>query len=476
MTVNYFIKCPICGEVTRIRTPAGYIYSTPVRIHCGNCNTLMTGEFISDNNTGRAYYVSGNCKEVIPQDYKYYGEAAGEILCKKISHTPGTANSLACPPNVSPVFGFLRSMSIDELNDFINYACYISDLDKNWDSIQIKYNLYINKKFDLIKEKYCDEAAEKGYCISSNFDISCYFYYLFFFDCGGIFKKKNINKMLVAINKQFRHLERAALNDFIDFLEIKDSISIAQSNLLKLMFDFVKIAKYLIPALCATMYDNPMSIDKETLGITTCSFEDIKNFYQDAFEILAEHCDIVIGLDNINNRNSFSSFANDFDMDKFSKQNKGNKIKHLNATEFFSKYFNFANNSNELRNAIGHNDYNYKGISQIIEYTNRSSGERKTAYLLDVAIECVKLMQSAYVLMFYVYELQRYSHRENRESIPMNPIFYTKTKNQDRCPCGSGKKYKECCKSFIDQRKKNIEQYPNKANTTFTPQQILDIL
>lgn len=49
MTVNYFIKCPTCNTITRMRTPAGYIYKTPVRIHCGKCNTLLTGEFVSDN-------------------------------------------------------------------------------------------------------------------------------------------------------------------------------------------------------------------------------------------------------------------------------------------------------------------------------------------------------------------------------------------------------------------------------------------
>ena len=70
MTVNYFIKCPVCETVTRMRTPAGYIYNTPVRIHCGNCNTLLTGEFISDNEDRRAYYVPGNCKEVLPQNYE----------------------------------------------------------------------------------------------------------------------------------------------------------------------------------------------------------------------------------------------------------------------------------------------------------------------------------------------------------------------------------------------------------------------
>lgn len=56
MTVNYYIKCPTCNTITHMRTPAGYIYKTPVRIHCGKCNTLLTGEFVSDNEKEKAYY------------------------------------------------------------------------------------------------------------------------------------------------------------------------------------------------------------------------------------------------------------------------------------------------------------------------------------------------------------------------------------------------------------------------------------
>ena len=49
MTHNYFVKCPICGTITRMRTPVGYIYKTPVRYHCAECDSLLTDELITDN-------------------------------------------------------------------------------------------------------------------------------------------------------------------------------------------------------------------------------------------------------------------------------------------------------------------------------------------------------------------------------------------------------------------------------------------
>ena len=72
MTVNYFIKCPICGVITRMRTPAGYIYKQPVHIHCGKCNTLLTGDFICDNDNVKAYFIPVNCSTIDDTfDYEY---------------------------------------------------------------------------------------------------------------------------------------------------------------------------------------------------------------------------------------------------------------------------------------------------------------------------------------------------------------------------------------------------------------------
>lgn len=466
MTVNYFIECPVCGTVTRMRNPAGYIYSTPVRVHCGKCNTLLTGEFISDNEKMKAYYVPGNCKEVLPQNYDYFGEASGEILCRKIEHLPGGEEDFYNPIRFSPVFGFFESMDMDDQNNFINYVCFAHNLSKHWDSEQIKYNLFLNGQVDLIKEKYEKDAKSLGYDLSSDFEIMRYIYYSFFFDCGGIFKKKAIKKTLLEINDHFRHLNIQALREYIDFLDIKNRIASVQRKLFEIMFSYIKIVKNLIPAVCANLYENPTNIDKDMLGLTTCSFEDIKNFYQDSYESLAECCDLVVGLDNIENRGSFNLFTNKLNMNKFVEQSKGNRIKHLGNSEFFAKMFNVSSDSNELRNAIGHNDFNYNGIQQIIEYTVRTTSENKTSYLLDVAVECVKLMQSTYVLMFLLYEIQRYKLRVGRESIAMNPILYSKAKNQSRCPCGSGRKYKDCCKSTIAEITKPVD-YPNESGMQF---------
>jgi len=191
----------------------------------------------------------------------------------------------------------------------------------------------------------------------------------------------------------------------------------------------------------------------------------IRSFYQDVFETLAEFSDIVIGLDNIENRGSYDSFKNKLDMKKFREQRKGNKINFLDCNEFFSKIFNLPSHSNELRNAIGHNDFEYNGVKQELKYIVQNSGQVKNTYLLDIAIECVNLTRSTYILIMFLYQIKRYVNLKGNVSVPLHPLLYSRAKNQSHCPCGSGKKYNRCCKSIDNKFNYKIIGYPHKANT-----------
>lgn len=87
----------------------------------------------------------------------------------------------------------------------------------------------------------------------------------------------------------------------------------------------------------------------------------------------------------------------------------GNKVKELVSTEFFSSNFALSNDAYELRNAIGHDEYDYDGFRQEIHYrlNKREADTVCSAYLLDVARECISLMRSSIILEFRMFELIR---------------------------------------------------------------------
>lgn len=453
MTVNYFLKCPVCGTVTRMRTPAGYIYKTPVRVHCGECNTLLSGEFISDNDNVRAYYIPINCEEVKPQAFEYYGEASGELLSQKLIKLHADGKDIYMPPleKPSPVFGFMRSVDKEDGERFVDFACYTSALAEHWDDFRIKYDLFINEKFDLLCKRYSDGAAKCGCDLTSDLGVLEYVYRSFFYDLGGIFKKKELMHILRAINHHISHMAKIPLRQLIISLQESNRLKVIQEKLFGVLNEYQIVAKYLHPALGAMYYRETERVDKSNLGISTCSFEDIKHFYQNTFEVLVECSDIIVGLDNIENRGNYDAFNDSWNLKIFREQPKGNRIKKLHSSEFFVHTFALPVESSSLRNAIGHSDYKYLGTEQEIKYPEKTgSSIVLTSYLLDVAMECCSMVRSACVLSFIVYEMLRYSLRIADEPMPMHPIIYKGTKTQSRCPCGSNEKYKNCCKTIID--------------------------
>lgn len=116
---------------------------------------------------------------------------------------------------------------------------------------------------------------------------------------------------------------------------------------------FMDILPNLIPAISAMQYK---SINYEEQGISTCSFEDIKIFYIDAYEKILSFIHIPICLDNIKYRGKYDTFNFSKHFDDFMKKKKGNKLKEISKGEFFSSMINFPID-NKLRNAIGHKDY-----------------------------------------------------------------------------------------------------------------------
>ena len=469
MTFNYFIQCPVCDTVTRMRSPGGYIYKTPVRIHCGKCNTLLTGSFISDSDNGKTYYSPDNCREVTPRHYDYYGEASGEVLCRKITYLPD--EGLTIPSTISPAMAFLMSIDLEERDDFINYACHLTALDNNWDKERILFDLYRKGKDALLKDRYSHVAVSRGYNLDNKVSILCYVYYCYFSVVGGVFTKRELTKKLQALNYEINHIDRTELFSFMTYLQKEDRLQKAQEKMFDAMNSFVGISSYLVPALGAMRYREPDLIDKSIYGLSTCSFDDIRIFYLDAFEDLSDFCDIILGLNNIKYRNHYNSFGTKLNMEKLMGQKKGNRVKLLSTRECFSSLFALRDDSNELRNAIGHKNANYEGIEQTIEYIPniQKPSDVKNAYLLDVAIQCIELMQSSVMLSMIIYKLLFLLYRDNNTTAQLHPIFYTGVKSSSRCPCGSGLPYRRCCKPYVSKYKKGYKaiEIGEYANTAF---------
>lgn len=136
-------------------------------------------------------------------------------------------------------------------------------------------------------------------------------------------------------------------------------------------------------------------------------------------------------------------------MAKFMNFSNGNKLNSINSqNEFFSNMLNLSNEYIHLRNAIGHNDYNFDPISQEIVYSATHDSEKiEKTQLLEVAISCVLQMNSAMKLLYISLLVDRKMVDEPHHPIP--DYMYKGLKRNDRCACGSMKNYGQCCKKII---------------------------
>ncbi len=254
-------------------------------------------------------------------------------------------------------------------------------------------------------------------------------------------------------------MNKEQMHEFVVRIGGVQSLILAYRKVIEVFSDFMTIYPNILPAETYMRYKNK---NLEGVGIATCSFSDIKTFYQDAYESILSLIYIPVCFDNLVYRGDFQSFDSCFE-DVFCPKNKvrdlrwyrgidnGTRINKLNENEKFQRILELPANR-LLRNGIGHNNIKYDGITQIITAYDLKKPDKVNFQnnLMNVAVDCLGLAKSAVVMSEMILFLLRQEFRlENVYSI-IHPRFYKKAQVNDACPCGSGRKYKKCCMSDVE--------------------------
>lgn len=244
------------------------------------------------------------------------------------------------------------------------------------------------------------------------------------------------------------------LKKLIDFLDSHDGYHLneMQSVIYKLMNEFINIYQALISAL-SLQYCKDNSVDFESEGSTTSTFDTIKEFYLDVYEALGNLLVIPIALNNIKYRGNFDELHSvegnkATSLIDFIGLTKANRYHYCLKEEIYTDFLEVSVNA-KLRNAIGHNDVEYDTISQIITYipNPKDRTKKRMEYLLMFENEAVHMFQGILVVSEYLYKLRQVSLMLEGK-VPIRPDVGSgknkKIGRNDPCPCGSGKKYKYC--------------------------------
>ena len=117
--------------------------------------------------------------------------------------------------------------------------------------------------------------------------------------------------------------------------------------------------------------------------------------------------------------------------------------KLIESTEPFQTMIDLPANR-FLRNGIGHNNVKYDSVTQIVTAFDLKRPNKITYQknLMHVAVDCIGITRSSVILAeMILFILRQEFRRENIKSV-IHPRFYEKAEPNDKCPCGSGIKYK----------------------------------
>ncbi len=467
--------CPICGSKTYLRIENGsYLLSYPIRVSCLKCHSLIKGIYrmSASNGAGKLYLYNAKIEEcdtipinnnttIFVRNADFVAEISGELPCKKARYYKSFQTKSFSTP-------FMDAAKQVDVENMINTLKRFVQNIREWES-------YRSISFQLLSEGSMDYLPTALHNKMGDYDYPCDNYLksfhclqavvleqtrILFNDC----RQEDYIKNLI---NQISVIDETKLHSFVIKIGGVDSIISSFQKNMEVFSSFVDIYPHVLPAVTYTQYKNKEDSD---IGISTCSFTDIKTFYQDAYEALLSLLHIPVCMDNILFRNDYDVFGKTYislfkksryknlndDLDKYLALDNGMKFEKIDPNETLQKALNFPA-KRLLRNAIGHNNIKYNGASQMITvYGMKNTGEIKLSLsLLDMAIQCIGLVKSSVIMSEILLFIMRHEliNEGVRSIIPMQ--FYNNNEPNEKCPCGSNKKYKKCCKIDVERIKHN---------------------
>lgn len=401
MVYNFFVKCEVCNCCIRIRYQVSE-ENCLIDFHCPSCQTHINGSIktiyhydkVAIERTPWHYNLNlNNASET--QDYKeeYILEVSPDFLVNKLVKNENAA--LPTP--------FLRHMELTKNNSTASrFNNFLQIWKEKWNLIKVNIDLCHNKQYELLVSRlpHSYEMLPKDInaIMTTHQDLITF--------CNKILPK-NILHEYSKMNKRILKLVHENNNEmdlFFNYYNL-ESIKDCERKIIQLIEFFLDSYPKFIPIFNSLSYK-----DNNNLRLSTLTFEDIKSFYQDSYELILFLLPQIIGLNNIAERKELNKFSiGEFD---FKEKIDSYSSKYKIYEELFNvndKFSWLVNNEvkNHIRNSIGH--FNYKVIEpsqEIVFIHNHKGKERKTELsLIDVAKNCIYMFYTLINLLELNYSL-----------------------------------------------------------------------
>ena len=405
MVANFPVACSVCGCTIRLRYQVSEI-RCPIKFLCPDCKTEISGYMQTVWHYGREQieklpwhydFKLKNATEIDETTCKYVLELSPDLSTNKIMLDTNDIDQYVLTP-------FMRQVTNPDINMNLNNRFYkfVECWENEWDNLKVKIDLCYNEKYDvllpILSRNYNDFPDDINCIISVHHELILF--------CNKILPK-NILKEYTKLAKKINKLTITQPDVFADFTKLFDfeyskQLERKALQLIKVFLDMYPKFLPVFTTLKITEYKD--------LGISTMSFEDVKSFYQDAYELILYNLPRIVALNNINCRKDINNFVNltqDFEEKINSYKSKVNIYRELiSEHDDFSWLINNAI-ENHIRNSIGHFNYEENLEKQTIIFIDDHMGKQKTntKTLMEIARDCVYMFYSLVNLLELNYNI-----------------------------------------------------------------------
>lgn len=149
MVFNTFIRCQVCGSITRVRLQVGWQEEHPIVVTCGKCGTSLSGYVKIRQEKPGLTFSFDNADQVLDENADYMVECSGEFPTVKQGDAVDLEGLV-----ITPFIRYINCMETDDsYEQFCKAVSQLNDTSKKWKIIR-ESSLYSIIKVSIWFKKF----------------------------------------------------------------------------------------------------------------------------------------------------------------------------------------------------------------------------------------------------------------------------------------------------------------------------------
>lgn len=411
MVDHIFAQCNYCKTKLLLRFQMGY-FDIPFDICCPDCGVHIHGlrKIVNEQSTTVNNASTIECEL---DDVDYYADFSVELPHAKTRQYKSleslTETGFSPFMMAAGLYGNTYLSLVETMKRFLSFR------DSYWPKLTPLFDLFFNGKIGLTEEHFLKLSPR--FVVKNQLDALMALHQTMVLGINSILVDGTLGKFVDTSKQIAAPSNLAKLDELNTALGGEDHFNSLEKRLVKIYDRWMANFEKYIPATMLSIGKATDKFDKGKFGIATTSFEDMKAFYSDSYELILDFLGVAVGLNNIAVRGDCNAFpANTIRVNKqtacvgsFSDYHeivKSSRLGLLAEDEPFSQVIPL---NRHVRNAIAHFDYEFDAGTQKIMFHDKHKNKDNSVelYLIDLALLCYENMTILVYLDELLYNLRK---------------------------------------------------------------------